>query len=655
MVHTGDMIYDAGAAADFDPKLFAPYEELLRRLVLWPCLGNHDVRTSRGAPWRAAFWTPANNPADNEGYYSFDQGNAHIVMLDSNTSLAPGSAQYTFLDTDLAATTRPWKFVAFHHSIYSSGEHGGDLELREQLVPLFDRHGVDVVFMGHDHQYERTLPLRDYQVVAPGAGTVYVTTGGGGREIRSVDGGTVTAYAESAFHFTRVDVDGGRLLLQMIREDGAVRDAVTLVKAGASAPSPRCGDGKVNRAVEQCDGADRFACEGTCRSDCACAPVCGDGLANQPSEQCDGSDDGSCPDRCLASCRCGQASQFVTLEPVADTHIKAGTEAPRDHGIAKALWADREPEAIAYLKFDLSSLGQPVVRATLSLHCTDPSAEGGTVYPVADSGWIEGDQTGGSTSVGGPGLKWPDVDTNGDDQIDARDGSPWVPDFGRPSDPIRCLEGQTDRVDVTAVLGGSTGLRTLAVLNDSQDGAAYASSESVDESLRPRLRLELGGPSPEPTAPVASVEADATVRAAAPGENFGSATHLDADADPAERSFLRIAVRGVGSRALDSVRLILSVADAYGAPSDSGGRVRPVACGWDERTLTWDTQPALTAQPLGTTGAVTRGTRAEFELVSAIPGDGTYCFALDTVAENGVIYDAREGDAGPSVVVEVAP
>jgi Calcineurin-like phosphoesterase len=656
IVHTGDMVYDAGAAADFDAEVFEPYAELLRRIVLWPSLGNHDVRTARGAPWREAFWTPANNPDDNEGYYSFDQGNAHFVVLDSNASLNPGSAQHTFLDADLATTTQLWKFVAFHHTIYSDGSHGGDVGVRDDVVPLFDRYGVDVVFMGHDHMYERTLPLRGNQVVEPGAGTVYVTTGGGGRQITGVSAGSFTAYSESAFHFTRVDVDGGRLLLQMVREDGVVRDRMELIKDGAPPPDARCGDGKVNRPDEPCDGADRFACEGACQSDCTCAPVCGDGVVNQANEQCDRNDDGSCPGLCLASCRCGQPSQFVTLAPVADTYIKAGTEAPRDHGLAKSLWSDQRPEAVAYLKFDLGSLTRPVVRATLKLYCTNASPDGGTVYPVADSAWVEGNRTGNSASTDGSGLKWADVDTSGDSEVDARDESPWVPDFSHPSDALHCVAGRADRVDVTAALGAGVGLRTLALVNDSENGAAYASRDDTDATQHPELRLELGGSRGGPESPSATVEADATVRADAPGDNFGTAEHLDADADPLELSLIRIVVGGVGGRTVESVRLVLPVANMYGAPSESGGTIRPVECGWDEQTVTWDTKPALDAQPVGTAGRVTRGTSAEFELASAIAGDGVYCFALDTANANGVIYGAREAAAGgPSVVIDVAP
>src|SRR5438552_9622555 len=261
--HTGDMVYDSGAPQEFDPTFFVPYHDLLARLVMWPCRGNHDVETAGGAPWRDAFYTPANNPAGSEDYYSFDEGNAHFVMLDSNASTKPGSPQYTFLDHDLAASTATWKVVVFHHTIYSSGtKHGSNLTIRANLVPLFDTHGVDLVLAAHEHNYERTKPLRNNQVVSAGQGTVYVTTGGGGQELYTVGTSSFTAHSESVHHFTRVAVNGGNLLAQMVRVDGSIGDEFTLVK-GTALP-PRCGDGLVNQPGEQCDGADRAACPGPC-------------------------------------------------------------------------------------------------------------------------------------------------------------------------------------------------------------------------------------------------------------------------------------------------------------------------------------------------------------------------------------------------------
>src|SRR5262245_3705846 len=464
ILHTGDMVYDTGAAEDFDGAIFAPYRDLMRALPLWPCLGNHDVQTNQGQPWRDAFVTPANNPANNENYYSYDAGDAHVLVLNSNGVLRPGSAQYVFADQDLATSTARWKFVVFHHTIYSSGStHGSDLALRSSLVPLFDKHKVDIVLMGHEHNYERTKPLRNNQVVAPGQGTIYITTGGGGKDLYPLGTSSFTAHAESVHHFVRVIVDGDTLLAQMIRVDGTIGDTITLVKRG-SAPAPRCGDGIVNQAAEQCDGDDRPACAGPCAADCTCAPVCGDGRLDAAGDVCDGLDDLACPDLCLSDCRCGDPSRFVSLTPVADTFVEAGAEAGWDHGRSDVLAVTLEPADVAYLKFDLSSVTRPVVGAQLTLHAIS-GTDGGTLYPVIDPAWLEGDRTGkDASSAGGPGLKWTQVDTNGDDLLDAQDSARFVPDFTRALRGFGTVTpGQAVTVDVTPLFQDGPGLYSIAI------------------------------------------------------------------------------------------------------------------------------------------------------------------------------------------------
>lgn len=232
VVHTGDMVYESGELGEQNPQFFKPFKDLLRQMVVWPVMGNHDYATSKGTPWRTVQYTPANNAARSEQYYSFDHGNAHFTVLDSDQSTSRGSPQYVFLAQDLAASTAPWKFVFFHHAIYVSA--GANSSIRSNLVPLFDAYHVDVVFMGHVHLYERSKPLRGNKVVAPGAGTVYVTTGGGGASLHKSASSSTTARAESAYHYTRVKVDGGLLALEMIRADGKVRDTMTLQKGPAA-------------------------------------------------------------------------------------------------------------------------------------------------------------------------------------------------------------------------------------------------------------------------------------------------------------------------------------------------------------------------------------------------------------------------------------
>lgn len=118
----------------------------------------------------------------------------------------------------------------------------------------------------------------------------------------------------------------------------------------------------------------------------------------------------------------------IDLGAAADTYVEAGTEASWDHGLSDHLDVDLSPERITYLRFDLRGVNAPVQRATLTLWCRNASGDGGTLYPVANAGFVEGNGTGiDSRSANGPGLKWIDVDTNRDGTIDRGDTSPFVP------------------------------------------------------------------------------------------------------------------------------------------------------------------------------------------------------------------------------------
>src|SRR5881296_643414 len=188
------------------------------------------------------------------------------------------------------------------------------------------------------------------------------------------------------------------------------------------------------------------------------------------------------------------ADNTLDLAPAADTFVEGGTQATWDHGLADHLTVDHSPADVTYLKFDLSAVAAPVTRATLTLSCTDGSSDGGTVYPVADSRWPEGTHKGGtSNSANGPGLKWADLDTNGDGTLDAADASSFLPDVAQPLAALgSVVAGLPVTVDVTAAFQGGPGLYTLAIASTSANDATYASRESATASQRPRLHLELG-------------------------------------------------------------------------------------------------------------------------------------------------------------------
>lgn len=244
---TGDIIYELGEAQNFTPQYFDVYRKTIRRIPFYPSLGNHDEYTAAGQGYLDAFYLPSNNPAGTERYYSFDYGNAHFVALEVIAELTtPSAAMLAWLDQDLAATDREWKFVFFHVPMYSNlGVHGDDAVIAAALGPIFESRGVDVVLQGHNHFYTRTYPISGGTVVDGAqepdyfnpAAPIYIVTGGGGKTLYSL----VTpwldyeAFSKSAYHVTVIDVNDHTLSLQAVEMDGTVMDAMTITKDNSTA------------------------------------------------------------------------------------------------------------------------------------------------------------------------------------------------------------------------------------------------------------------------------------------------------------------------------------------------------------------------------------------------------------------------------------
>jgi hypothetical protein len=148
-----------------------------------------------------------------------------------------------------------------------------------------------------------------------------------------------------------------------------------------------------------------------------------------------------------------------------------------DHGAAKHLDVDASPRGVTYLKLDLGAVRTRVTKAVLELRTTNSSRDGGKVYSIASSNWIEGNRNGtDASSVGGPGLKWTDVDRNRDGVLDTKDGSALVPIATRQVGTIGAVtSGSFVQVDVTAAFQAGAGIYTIAIANNVSDGATYSS------------------------------------------------------------------------------------------------------------------------------------------------------------------------------------
>lgn len=282
----GDNAYTDGTDEEYQTGFFSLYRNRFRQTPVFPVPGNHEYandsikQRTHKIPYYDVFTLPVNGeaggqPSGNPAYYSYDLGNIHFITLDS---YGVDSADYRLYDTvsrqvqwlkrDLESNkNRDWTVVYFHHPPYTLGSHNSDTEnpliqLRQKLLPILERYGVDLVLCGHSHVYERSALMGSYYgrstefspsfnlsnsngrydgssnacVYAKeddNKGTVYVVTGSAGQL-----GGQQVGFPMAAMKYSN-SLIGGSLLLQVrenrldakwICSDGPVRDRFTIMK-----------------------------------------------------------------------------------------------------------------------------------------------------------------------------------------------------------------------------------------------------------------------------------------------------------------------------------------------------------------------------------------------------------------------------------------
>jgi hypothetical protein len=280
----GDNAYLSGLDQEFQDTLFDIYPTLLRRTVLWPTIGNHDVTVSGGNyTYLNIFTFPTQGEAGgvasgSRHYYSFDYANIHFVCLDSEDSdPSPGGAMLSWLEQDLAANTNDWLIAFWHSPAYSFGTHDSDnpfdtgghlVQMRENAVPLLEAHGVDLVLCGHSHNYERSYLLDGHYgyswtlmptmlkdagsgrtndtgayrkaTLGPGPreGAVHVICGSSGWVTPDIGKGQHPAMFMKLRELGSlvIDVNSNRLDCAFLRDTGAVDDYFTMIKGGPPEP-----------------------------------------------------------------------------------------------------------------------------------------------------------------------------------------------------------------------------------------------------------------------------------------------------------------------------------------------------------------------------------------------------------------------------------
>lgn len=267
----GDNAYPKGTDAEYQAAVFDMYPEVLRQTPVWPTIGNHDIYAAAPA-YKPSFTLPIAGEAGGiasgtESYYSYDFGNIHFIVLDSQqSSRAIDGPMLTWLANDLAANDKHWTIAYWHHPPYTKGSHDSDtefrhIEMRQNVLPMLEAYGVDLVLGGHSHSYERSKlidghygdsttwnpvtmlldggdgdPSGDGAYVkasggaAPYEGAIYAVAGSSGKTATGSLDHPVMHISLSKLGSLAINVAGNRMEATFVNSFGRVFDEFTLIK-----------------------------------------------------------------------------------------------------------------------------------------------------------------------------------------------------------------------------------------------------------------------------------------------------------------------------------------------------------------------------------------------------------------------------------------
>lgn len=280
MLLLGDNAYDDGTDDEYQEAIFEDkYEDRLINSVMWSCYGNRDAKSADAetetGPYFDIFTFPKNGeaggtPSGTEAYYSFDYGNIHFISLNSHDGdHDPGGPMLNWLVDDLNNTTLEWKVVMFHFPPYNgtnnngSDGHPNETSMRENVVPILEAAGVDLVLSAHHHSYQRSyllnghydvsatwddamaLDLGDGRLDGIGAyrkgmdepGTVYMVTGSAARQATDPSGYPAMFTSARVRGSVALEVTGLQMDVKFINLNGVIDDYFTMIKTPAGAPS----------------------------------------------------------------------------------------------------------------------------------------------------------------------------------------------------------------------------------------------------------------------------------------------------------------------------------------------------------------------------------------------------------------------------------
>ncbi len=249
--HTGDMVNNGKDYDEWGPQFFNKAQPLICSTAFMPARGNHEYSgPSSGQLWFEDFFSLPNN----EEYYAYTYSNTRFIALNSNEDFDTANTQLAWLTAELGSSEyadATWHIVYFHHPPFTASRHVDDPDVKENLVPLFEDSGIDMVFSGHTHLYERYHHNDVY----------YFVIGGGGKKLDNLaddDVEPIREFGVKNYHYCIFDVNAPGLSLALaVRDTNGTRlDTITLRKHIITASAGANGSIDPDGVVKVKEGTD---------------------------------------------------------------------------------------------------------------------------------------------------------------------------------------------------------------------------------------------------------------------------------------------------------------------------------------------------------------------------------------------------------------
>ncbi len=409
-LYLGD-VYEKGSVSEFYNWYGKQGSNFGRfRSITNPTIGNHEY-TSGSATGYFDYWDNIPN------YYSFDAGGWHFISLNSNSSsvgVDSQSSQYHWLESDLTAHSLTCTIVYYHHPLFNIGPEGNTPTLAA-IWALMAQHNVSIVLNGHDHDYQRWVPL-DGSGQPSLTGITEFVAGGAGHGLQTISrSDSRVAYSNSlnpnAFGILKLSLNSSGAAFNYVNSSGSTLDSGVVpcaqssqdtrppsVPGGFSVTATNATQVDLNWSASNDDtGVNGYTLyrDGTALATVPHPYLTYADLTAMPATSYDYSVD-AFDQAGNHSTAAGPLTVItpdmppsLTFTTQADTYVSAGSPAT-NYGGAVSITLDASPVLHGYLRFTVQGLaGTPITRARLLVYSKSNSSLGIRAHAVSDNNWGE--------------------------------------------------------------------------------------------------------------------------------------------------------------------------------------------------------------------------------------------------------------------------